>query len=159
MYTLKEEVDEEDEISCTPALAPSRLAQNIPSNQLPPGKETLQEHPTTFASTSETINMIGLDCSTVEGKHMCANSGNNAAIMKEYFASVDPSLSRSFLNVLYAGENNDSNPCQPKVSSQFYLLIFFFCSFYKNLFSVYNEHLPVIHCPNFFKALCSVFVL
>lgn len=159
MYTLKEEVDEEDEISCTPALAPSGLAQNIPSNQLLPGKETLQEHPTTFASTSETINMIGLDCSTVEGKHMCANSGNNAVIMKEYFASVDPSLSRSFLNVLYAGENNDSNPCQPKVSSQFYLLIIYFGSFYKNLFSVYNEHLPVIHCPNFSKALCSVFVL
>lgn len=64
--------------------------------------------------------MTGLDCNTVEGNEMCANSGNNIVLVEECFSLVDPSLSRSFLNVLHGDENNDRKPFESEVSSNFF---------------------------------------
>lgn len=126
LLTLKEGIDEDDEISCTPALAPSRLAQNVPDYQLALDIEILQEHATSVA-VSEANSVTKSDCSDVENNHMDVNSGHESEKLEEELkesvessALVDPSLSTSFLNVLYDVELNESKPVEIKVGSQIF---------------------------------------
>ena len=118
---LKEGNAEDDEISCTPALAPSRLAQNIPACQ-PVDLISEEMESKDFVDgalvDSEVYNTAKSD-HNLEDNPMDAHSGNeseeNSRKSVGATAIVDPLLSRSFLNFLYDAECEESQPAEIKV--------------------------------------------
>lgn len=119
---LKEGNDEDDEISCTPALAPSRLAQNIPACQ-PVDLISEEMESKDFVDgvlvDSEVYNTAKSDHKLEEDNPVDAHSGNESEEESRKSvgatAVVDPLLSRSFLNFLYDAECEESQPAEIKV--------------------------------------------
>lgn len=112
---FKDNSDDEDEISCTPALAPSRLAQNVPS-YLPPV-------PTCDADT-KVDSTSASDHEEDVNTPMEANSGfgiendEGRLVFKDAVKSsfiVDPALSKSFLNFLHDIEDEEKPEAEVKV--------------------------------------------
>ena len=118
--TMKEGDDEDDEISCTPALAPSRLAQNISVCQPvdPIRKENESEdvgNDIDSKVSDTTISRHNLE----EDNIMDVQSGNESEEGSRkpagVTAVVDPLLSRSFFNSLYDDEVEEIQPAEMKV--------------------------------------------
>ena len=117
---LKEGDDEDDEISCTPALAPSRLAQNIPACQPvdPVSKEMESED---FAGNvnskvdDETESGHQVEEDNLMDVHSENESEEGLRKPVRVTAVVDPLLSRSFFNSLYDVEVEENQPSEMKV--------------------------------------------
>lgn len=95
LCTQEDNEDDDDEISCTPALAPSRIAQNVPAYQ-----------PSLPIDNAECMAASGTtsDCNEDEDNLM------DERLSKEPVVStftVDPALSKSFLNFLYDVEDEE----------------------------------------------------
>ena len=119
---LKEGNDEDDEISCTPALAPSRLAQNIPACQ-PVDVISEEMESKDFVDgvlvDSEVDNTATSGHKMEEDNLMGIHSGNESEEESRKSVGVtsvvDPLLSKSFLNFLYDVEFEESQPAEMKV--------------------------------------------
>lgn len=111
MLLKEDNNDEDDEISCTPALAPSRLAQHVPSC-LPPvftdatGCNSNVATSVTSVSKEEINKPVDVDSENDKEQH--EESG-----MLTF--TVDPALSRSFLNFLYEVEDEEREAAEVKV--------------------------------------------
>ena len=118
---LKEGNDEDDEISCTPALAPSRLAQNIPACK-PVDLISEEMESKDFVDgvlvDSEVDNTATSGRKVEEDNLMHIHSGSESEEESKKsvgVTSIDPLLSRSFLNFLYDVEVEESQPPEMKV--------------------------------------------
>ena len=126
--SLEEPDDEDDEISCTPALAPSRLAQNIPDYQ--PGNPVnkgVKQGQFEDDIDSKVDSATKSDCKVGEDNLMDVHGGNESDKDKEgtkesmeYTSVVDPLLSRSFLSSLYDDEVEEIQPAEIKVSQHIF---------------------------------------
>ena len=119
---LKEGSDEDDEISCTPALAPSRLAQNIPACQ-PVDLISEEMESKDFVDGEHVDSEVDIASKSghksEEDKLMDVHSGNESEEESResvgVTAVVDPLLSRSFLNFLYDVACEEGQPAEVKV--------------------------------------------
>jgi len=117
---MKEGDDEDDEISCTPALAPSRLAQNIPVCQpVDPVRKEMESEDFDDDVDSK-VNDTTLSGHNLEEDNLIeVQSGNESEEGSQKLAGVtaivDPLLSRSFFNSLYVDEVEESQPAEMKV--------------------------------------------
>lgn len=108
-FFLKDDDDDDNEISCTPALAPSRLAQNVPG-YLPPPTVGDEHNKLDSASTQ--------DSPMEENSESDMADGEDEKDFKEAVErchNVDPKLSRSFLNFLYDVEVQETSEAEVKV--------------------------------------------
>lgn len=109
---LKEDTnDEDDEISCTPALAPSRLAQHVPS-RIPPGSTDVT------GCNSDGATSATSGCKEEVNKPMDVDSENDTEQHEEarmLTFTVDPALSKSFLNFLYDVEDEEREAAEVQV--------------------------------------------
>ena len=109
---LKEDTnDEDDEISCTPALAPSRLAQHVPS-RIPPGSTDVTGCNSDGATSTTSV------CKEEVNKPMDVDSENDTEQHEEarmLTFTVDPVLSKSFLNFLYDVEHEEREAAEVQV--------------------------------------------
>lgn len=117
---LKEGNDEDEEISCTPALAPSRLAQNIPSCQpVDPVKKQMESEDLVDDLDSKVDDATESDHKMEEDNLMDVDNGNESKEVLRKSAGVtaivDPLLSRSFLNSLYGVDFEESQRAEMKV--------------------------------------------
>ena len=117
---LKEGNDEDEEISCTPALAPSRLAQNIPSCQpVDPVRKEMESEDLVDDFDSKVDDATESDHKMEEDNLMDVDNGNESEEVLRKSAGVtavvDPLLSRSFLNSLYDVDFEESQPAEMKV--------------------------------------------
>lgn len=108
---LKEDNDEDDEISCTPTLAPSRLAQHVPS-RVP--------HVSTDATgcNSDDATSATSVCKEEVNKPMDVDSENDTEQhegSRMLTFTVDPALSKSFLNFLYDVEDEEREAAEVQV--------------------------------------------
>ena len=106
---------DEDEISCTPALAPSRLAQNVPGYPPPvPAGDT----DTKVDSASTSDHEQHDDNPKDENSEFGIDNDECRRDFKYSVESsfiVDPALSRSFLNFLYDVEDDERPEAEVKV--------------------------------------------
>lgn len=117
---LKEGDDEDDDISCTPALAPSRLAQNIPVCQpVDLIGEEMESNDFAGDLNAEVDEAAKSDHKVEDDNLMDVHSGNEREEWSRkpagVTAVVDPLLSRSFFNSLYDDEVEESQPTEMKV--------------------------------------------
>ena len=108
MFFKEDNEDDDDEISCTPALAPSRIAQNVPAYQ-----PSLPIDNTECMAASGTTS----DCNEDEDNLM------DERLSKEPVVStftVDPALSKSFLNFLYDVEDEERQAAEVQVIDNYY---------------------------------------
>ena len=117
---MKEGDDEDDEISCTPALAPSRLAQNIPVCQpVDPVRKEMESEDFDDDVDSKIDDTTTSGRNLEEDSPMEVQSGNESEEGSRkpagVTAIVDPLLSRSFFNSLYVDEVEESQPAEMKV--------------------------------------------
>ena len=111
MLLKEDNNDEDDEISCTPALAPSRLAQHVPS-RVPP----VSTDATGCNSDGATSATSG--CKEEVNKPMDVDSENDTEQHEEarmLTFTVDPVLSKSFLNFLYDVEHEEREAAEVQV--------------------------------------------
>ena len=112
---FKDNSDDEDEISCTPALAPSRLVQNVPS-YLPPvptGDMDTKVDSTNTSDHEEDVNNpmdanSGFGIESDKGRKVFKDAAKSSFI-------VDPALSKSFLNFLHDIEDEEKPEAEVKV--------------------------------------------
>lgn len=108
---LKEDNDEHDEISCTPALAPSRLAQHVPSCVPPVSTDA------TGCNSDDATSATSV-CKEEVNKPMDVDSENDTEQHEESRVltfTVDPALSKSFLNFLYDVEDEEREAAEIQV--------------------------------------------
>lgn len=103
--------DEDDEISCTPALAPSRLAQHVPF-RVPPVSTDATGCNADGATSATSV------CKEEVNKPMNVDSENDKEQHEEarmLTFTVDPALSKSFLNFLYDVEDEEREAAEIQV--------------------------------------------
>ena len=112
---FKDNSDDEDEISCTPALAPSRLAQNVPGylSPAPTGDMDTKVDSTSTSDHEEDVNNpidanSGFGIENDEGRKVFKDAETSSFI-------VDPALSKSFLNFLHNIEDEEKPEAEVKV--------------------------------------------
>lgn len=111
MLLKEDNNDEDDEISCTPALAPSRLAQHVPS-RVPPVSTDVTGCNSDDATSATSV------CKEEVNKPMDVDSENDKeqhAESRMLTFTVDPSLSKSFLNFLYDVEDEERESAEVQV--------------------------------------------
>ena len=101
--------DDDNEISCTPALVPSRLAQNVPGYLHPPSVGDAHDK-LDSASTRDSPVEENSESDMASGEE---EKGFKEAV--ERCHNVDPQLSRSFLNFLYDVEVEETSEAEVKV--------------------------------------------
>lgn len=111
MLLKEDNNDEDDEISCTPALAPSWLAQHVPS-RIPPGSTDVTGCNSDGATSTTSV------CKEEVNKPMDVDSENDTEQHEEsrmLTFTVDPALSKSFLNFLYDVEDEEREAAEVQV--------------------------------------------
>jgi len=123
--------DDEDEISCTPSLAPSRFVQN---NLACPAVLSVCNLENNFDSTRTSDEKENVDNDPKEDLKI-DEGGNCTNETCESSFTVDPEFSKSFLNSLYSAEIEEESDVVTKVlCSKSILIVLFVDELYKMLF-------------------------
>lgn len=116
MLLKEDNNNEDDEISCTPALAPSRLAQHVPSHVPPVSTDA------TVCNSNGATRTTSV-CKEEVNKPIDVDSENDKEQHEEsrmVTFTVDPALSKSFLNFLYDVEDEEREAAEVQVWSVAY---------------------------------------
>ena len=112
---FKDGDEDDDEISCTPALAPSRLAQNVPSYHPPvPVGDACSKIDSVSKSDRKDDEDESMDENSEHGIESDDKERGFEEAAEPTF-SVDPALSKSFLNFLYDVEIEEKQGTEVKV--------------------------------------------
>lgn len=112
VFMIKDNGDnDEDEISCTPSLAPSRFVQNNPAC---PAVLSVCNLENNFDSTRTSDKKEDVDNDPEEAMKI-DEEGNCTSETCESSFTVDPEFTKSFLNSLYSAEIEEGSDVNTKV--------------------------------------------
>lgn len=131
VFMIKEnEDDDEDEISCTPSLAPSRFVQNNLACPAVLSVCNLENFDSTRTSDEkEDVDNDPKEAVKIDEGGNCTNETCESSF------TVDPEFSKSFLNSLYSAEiEEDSDVVTKVLCSKSIITVLFVDELYKMLF-------------------------